>query len=314
MLSALFGLLSPVGVARADDGVAMVDVVGGGSLILSAGEIAERCVQPGAPVTVTLSMSVMPEPVVGYQAFLAFDPQALTFESGQYVLPDPFGMPLIYPIAASPDGAIDLAAGRFFEQPPATGPADLVVLHFVARTAEGPTTVVFRPHNPPTQLGAVDDRTIIPTTFATSPIVVTTSGEDSDGDGVVDPCDVCHGFDDQIDDDSDGRPDGCDNCPLHFNPLQRDCDGDGTGDACAIADGLSLDCNANAVPDDCEYADGCPGILAADMNCDGSIDGDDVQAFVDHLVARRYTCAADVNRDGHLDAADVAGFVNALLG
>jgi len=35
---------------------------------------------------------------------------------------------------------------------------------------------------------------------------------DSDGDGVIDPCDICEGFDDNIDTDYDGYPNGCDLC------------------------------------------------------------------------------------------------------
>ena len=57
-------------------------------------------------------------------------------------------------------------------------------------------------------------------------------------------------------DDYDGVSDGvgniCDNCPHHANTDQADCDGDGKGDVCAIAEGTSQDCNTNGVPDECE--------------------------------------------------------------
>jgi hypothetical protein len=49
---------------------------------------------------------------------------------------------------------------------------------------------------------------------------------DSDGDGVGDACDLCPGFDDNIDFDDDGVPDACDNCRLVNNPDQLDGNGD----------------------------------------------------------------------------------------
>ncbi|OYT25965.1 MAG: hypothetical protein B6U97_04585, partial [Candidatus Altiarchaeales archaeon ex4484_96] len=37
---------------------------------------------------------------------------------------------------------------------------------------------------------------------------------DSDGDGVIDPEDVCQGYDDNLDADEDGVPDACDDTPI----------------------------------------------------------------------------------------------------
>jgi hypothetical protein len=56
------------------------------------------------------------------------------------------------------------------------------------------------------------------------------------------------------DTDIDGILNPCDNCPIDPNPEQADCNGDGTGDACAISSGASLDCNSNGVPDECDAA------------------------------------------------------------
>jgi uncharacterized protein (TIGR03437 family) len=60
--------------------------------------------------------------------------------------------------------------------------------------------------------------------------------------------------------DDDGVPNDVDNCPSHPNPDQADCDGDGVGNVCAIATGLSADCDGNGVPDECQIpADDCNG-------------------------------------------------------
>lgn len=57
---------------------------------------------------------------------------------------------------------------------------------------------------------------------------------------------------DYIDIDSDFVIDCLDNCPTLFNPSQADCDSDGLGDACTIADGIDTDCNSNTIPDMCD--------------------------------------------------------------
>jgi Tol biopolymer transport system component len=56
----------------------------------------------------------------------------------------------------------------------------------------------------------------------------------SDGDGLLDFCDLCPEDDDpgQEDGDGDRVGDACDNCPEMQNPLQGDSDSDGTGDVC----------------------------------------------------------------------------------
>ncbi len=53
------------------------------------------------------------------------------------------------------------------------------------------------------------------------------------------------------DTDGDGIPDSQDNCALP-NPGQEDCNANGIGDVCDLADGTSFDCNVNDIPDDCE--------------------------------------------------------------
>ncbi len=74
----------------------------------------------------------------------------------------------------------------------------------------------------------------------------TCSTGDSDGDGVLDVCDVCPGGDDALDSDGDGTPDACDGCPDDANETEPgDC-------GCGVAED---DSDADGTPD---CVDGCP--------------------------------------------------------
>lgn len=82
------------------------------------------------------------------------------------------------------------------------------------------------------------------------------SSADCNANGTPDECEP------QTDSDADGVIDICDNCPDLFNPEQADCDDDGIGDACALAEELVDDCNGNGVPDACDLDYHVPGALS----------------------------------------------------
>ena len=92
------------------------------------------------------------------------------------------------------------------------------------------------------------------------------TSEDCNDNRVPDECES------SADGDADGVKDICDNCPDLFNPDQVDCDGDGIGDLCALADGLNVDCNRNGVPDNCDILDD----TSADCNGNGTPDSCDL--------------------------------------
>jgi len=69
------------------------------------------------------------------------------------------------------------------------------------------------------------------------------------------------------DTDNDGIADNVDNCPNIANPNQADCNGDGVGDVCAIANGAAQDCNLNSIPDSCETDTDADGIIDACDTC-----------------------------------------------
>lgn len=76
--------------------------------------------------------------------------------------------------------------------------------------------------------------------------------------------------------DGDMVADGCDNCPALYNPNQSDCTNSGIGDACRIADGLSLDENSNGIPDECEvgFVAAVPSAFPTIQNAiDNAVDG-----------------------------------------
>ena len=101
-----------------------------------------------------------------------------------------------------------------------------------------------------------------------------------------------------VDSDGDGIPDSQDNCYLP-NPSQLDCNGNGIGDVCDLADGFSLDCNLNLIPDECE----------ADCNTNGIPDDCDIAngTSIDcNLNLIPDECEADCNTNGIPDDCDIA--------
>ncbi len=115
--------------------------------------------------------------------------------------------------------------------------------------------------------GSIDEVTIFSTDLSDTEIAnVATIGL---GDGVGDVCDICPGFDDNLDADNDGIPDGCDACPGFDDTLDADTDG--------IPDGCDL-C-PSTIPGATVDADGCPPAIPADFDNDGDVDKDDVDAF-----------------------------------
>jgi hypothetical protein len=101
--------------------------------------------------------------VRGYQAFLEFTPGALEFVDGSYMLPIPYGLPILSPISTVDDG-IDLAAGidNFGGQAPTDQPADLAVLTFMTGTTEGLAQVRFRLNEPTTQFSNALGQSLLP--------------------------------------------------------------------------------------------------------------------------------------------------------
>jgi hypothetical protein len=204
--------------------VAPTDAEGEDAMVITAAEMQPRCVAPGEPVILTLSIAELTQAVVGYQAFVAFDPDALSFVAGSYLSPSYFGLPLVYPIAATPEGMIAVSAGTLPWDDPVSEAVDLARLEFVAGDAEAVVRVVFVPHDPPNKLIRADDEPVFPMLWGSPPVAVTSGsgGGDADGDGVPDGCDLCQGHDDLQDADGDGFPDACD----RFGDLDHDADVD----------------------------------------------------------------------------------------
>ena len=94
---------------------------------------------------------------------------------------------------------------------------------------------------------------------------------DTDGDGVLDECDICPGGDDTVDTDGDTVPDFCDPCPLDF-PDDTDQDGQcDSDDPCPIDN--PDDTDGDGV---CDSDDTCPGYDdTVDTDGDGTANGCD---------------------------------------
>ena len=97
--------------------------------------------------------------------------------------------------------------------------------------------------------------------------------------------------------DEDGVFDLVDNCYL-YNPDQTDCNSNGVGDVCDIAEGVLQDCNGNGIPDECEADCDGNGIPDECDIADGAADCDG-NGIPD-------VCEADCNENGIGDACDIA--------
>lgn len=144
-----------------------------GVLKLTISGAGSPCIGVNQPITVVLSQSCLPQLVRGYQAFIQHNPGVLTFTGGAYILPAPYGLPIIVPIT-SLAGDINVAAGidDLSGQPPTSNSADLAILSFVTGPGSGPASVVFRPNNPPTRFSDLVGGPVNPLTIDTATIFV----------------------------------------------------------------------------------------------------------------------------------------------
>jgi len=142
--------------------------------------------------------------------------------------------------------------------------------------------------------------------------------DDSDGDSVKDPQDVCIGFDDLLDSDNDSIPDGCDSF--------IDTDGDGVIDAIDSCPGFNdtIDVDNDSIPDDCDslidsdfdmvsdLLDQCPGFddtIDIDNDsipddCDVSIDSDQDGVANNLDECEGFDDSQDSDADGVPDGCD----------
>ncbi len=115
------------------------------------------------------------------------------------------------------------------------------------------------------------------------------SQDDTDSDGLGNPCDPCP---DEAENDADG--DGyCaseDNCPETYNPDQTDTDGDGIGDACAFMCGdanKDQQCNVSDAVWIINYVfvggDAPDPIEAGNVNCDADVNVSDAVWIINYV-------------------------------
>lgn len=121
----------------------------------------------------------------------------------------------------------------------------------------------------------------------------------------------------------DGVPDGC--------QTLNDCDNDSVSDGCELEAGTQLDPDGDGIPSDCE---GCPNdpnktepgncgcgvadtAATGDMDGSGSVNGADIQLFVDGVMTLStdpaYLCPGDFSADHVMDYDDMSGFIAALM-
>ena len=115
-------------------------------------DTSARPILPGDTINVKVNMeNVAPSEAAGFQAFLEFEDDEMTFIGGTYTS-DPFGLAIL-PVVANGE-TIDLAAGinTFNDQQPTSADATLVEMTFQATAEFCTPTVHFRTNAPPTRV------------------------------------------------------------------------------------------------------------------------------------------------------------------
>ncbi len=140
----------------------------------------------------------------------------------------------------------------------------------VTRLTDGPVrerTLTVTPEAPIYVVTAIDawerESPFSTELFVDWDLALACQGQDSDGDGRGDPCEVCPGYSDWADLDGDGLANGCDACLLGPNGVDQD--DDGVADACDLCPegDDAVDSDNDDTPDAC---DPCP----EDQSCTGA--------------------------------------------
>ncbi|MCH8149333.1 MAG: S8 family serine peptidase, partial [Planctomycetes bacterium] len=149
-----------------------------------------------------------------------------------------------------------------------------------------------------------------------------TPGEDCNGNGSWDICDITDGTSEDCDEND--IPDECDLDPTDPDGdgfVSDDCNGNGVADDCDIAGGWSGDCDGNGLPDECDidlgFSDDCNGNGVPD-ECEPDCNGNGIQDTCDIDSGFSEDCSGngvpdecepDCNGNGIQDTCDIdSGF------
>lgn len=191
-------------------------------------------------------------------------------------------------IAGNLTAGLEVASGTY-----SGGPGSLDAENNWWNSPTGPMT----PANP----GGTGDKIIDPDGVVDFTPWRTSAIDDSDEDGILDPCDVgcpmpsvCGCGNPETDADLDGVPDCIDNCPNTINPGQEDADEDGVGDVCdncpTTANSEQIDTDGDLLGDACDPCPNSPvntaGCATTRKDCEDAA-AERKKAFLDQQTAEK---------------------------